>query len=364
MPQLIFSLAQFIYILWPIFILAALIYSFQSTVHARSRKARQIGARLSRLGGRMRRNLLVTWAFLFLVWLATFFAPTDTPALIPEPWNTAVFLGGFGALLALEAARLGFFRSRVLARAELHTTRSLADLMAMDPYAFEGLITEVYRAYGFTVQHVGHSGDHGIDVEVYDPKGEHWIVQCKRYHDSVGESIIRDLYGSMISDRAQRAALVTTAEITPPARLWAQHKPIELVDGPALLDLIAGARERTEGNWFDRLAHALTRLFAPGLALAVAQSDSAPVEQAAPVERAAPVSPAVTQPLPVIAPSNGRAHSHASAHKTGEGAPICPRCHLPMVARPLRPGERADRVLYRCQNYPNCRVVTAVLKVA
>ncbi len=33
--------------------------------------------------------------------------------------------------------------------------------------------------------------------------------------------------------------------------------------------------------------------------------------------------------------------------------PTCPRCQAPMVLHPAHPG----RNLYRCQNYPSCKVV-------
>jgi restriction system protein len=339
----LFTLAQFIFILWPLVILAALIYSLQpGPVRRRSRWSRRIQARLAALGGRIRHNLLVTWTVLVAIWLVALAAPTPAPALIPEPGNTALFLGGYGVILLAEIARLGWFRGRLIARVNLHRARAIADLQAMDPYDFEGLITETYRALGFRVQHVGQSGDHGVDVELYSPEGEHWIVQCKRYRARVGESILRDLYGSMVADQAERAVLVTTAEITPPAREWAQGKPIELVDGPALLDLIASARERTEGAWFDRLAHTLSHLAAPSLAV-----ETGPV---------AALAEEATRPARVIpaVPSPARQNGHIQYLR---GVPICPRCHMPMVARPSRPGDPSGRVLYRCRNYPNCRVV-------
>ena len=52
--------------------------------------------------------------------------------------------------------------------------------------------------------------------------------------------------------------------------------------------------------------------------------------------------PGATRPI--------RIHYHA-------GAPICPNCHIEMVARPPHPGDRPGRALYRCRNYPSCRIV-------
>lgn len=343
MLEVAFTLAQFIFILWPLVILAALIYSLQPTPERRrGRWSRRIQARIAALGERIRRNLLITWTALLVVWLVTLAAPTAAPALIPEPWNTGIFLGGYGVLLLAQITRLGWLRSRVIARVNLHRARAIADLQAMDPYNFEGLITETYRALGFKVEHVGQSGDHGIDIELYSPEGEHWIVQCKRYRARVGEGILRDLYGSMVADQAERAVLVTTAEITPPAREWAQGKPIELVDGPALLELIGNARKRSEGTLLDRLAHGLSHLITPSLAV-----ETGPImalsEQANRSVRIVPV---------VLPPSRQNAPVQYL-----RGVPICPHCHMPMVVQPPRSGSRPERLLYRCRNYPNCRVV-------
>src|SRR5690606_38671209 len=116
---------------------------------------------------------------------------------------------------------------------------------------------------GYKVQHIGHSGDHGVDVELRTKNGEYWVVQCKRYRGSVGESVVRELYGTMVAENADRAVLVTTAKITPPARAWARGKPIDLIDGAALLFLIDRARRMMKNSWFDRLALSLEDFLQP-----------------------------------------------------------------------------------------------------
>jgi restriction system protein len=77
-----------------------------------------------------------------------------------------------------------------------------------------------------------------VDVIVQATNGEKWIVQCKRYSGSVGEPIVRDLFGTMLHEDAQKAYLMTTGSISNQAREWAQRKPIILYEGEDFVTLI------------------------------------------------------------------------------------------------------------------------------
>ena len=85
---------------------------------------------------------------------------------------------------------------------------------------------------------MGGNGDHGVDVLVQTDEGEKWVVQCKRYSGSVGEPVVRDLYGTLLHEEAQRAYLITTGGLTRQAVDWAAGKPIVLYDGEGLVRLI------------------------------------------------------------------------------------------------------------------------------
>ena len=61
--------------------------------------------------------------------------------------------------------------------------------------------------------------------------------RCKRYRGTVGEAVVRDLYGTMMHASATYAYLVTTGAISDEARRWALGKPIQLIDGPQLVEL-------------------------------------------------------------------------------------------------------------------------------
>lgn len=64
------------------------------------------------------------------------------------------------------------------------------------------------------------------------------IIQCKRYSGSVGEPIIRDLYGVITSERANKGILMTTGHFTKSAIAFAEGKQIELIDGEKLDTLL------------------------------------------------------------------------------------------------------------------------------
>jgi hypothetical protein len=51
------------------------------------------------------------------------------------------------------------------------------------------------------VRHTGRSGDHGVDLVVYTPENGNGLCSAS-VESSVGEPIVRDLYGSMFHEAA------------------------------------------------------------------------------------------------------------------------------------------------------------------
>jgi hypothetical protein len=81
------------------------------------------------------------------------------------------------------------------------------------------------------------SGDGGIDLRCHSNKpvvGGTYIVQCKNWKSSVGEPEIRDLYGTVTSERANKGVLITSSYFTKAAWSFAEGKNIELIDGDKL----------------------------------------------------------------------------------------------------------------------------------
>ncbi|MCX4528558.1 MULTISPECIES: restriction endonuclease [unclassified Streptomyces] len=126
------------------------------------------------------------------------------------------------------------------------------DLFAMDPIAFENLVAELFRAMGMEAVTTQRSGDGGVDVEAVDPapiRGGRIVVQVKRYRNTVPPTAVRDLYGTVQDKGANKGVLVTTASFGPGSYTFANGKPLELVPGADLVDLLHqyGLRGRLGG---------------------------------------------------------------------------------------------------------------------
>lgn len=126
-----------------------------------------------------------------------------------------------------------------------HRESVLKTLMALPPEGFERLAQRLLRESGFEkVVVTGKSGDGGIDGQGI-LKINHFVsfqvcFQCKRYKGSVGSNAIRDFRGS-IDGRADKGIIITTGTFTGDAKREASRdgaKPIELVDGEQLVDML------------------------------------------------------------------------------------------------------------------------------
>mgnify|MGYP002731990094 FL=1 len=115
------------------------------------------------------------------------------------------------------------------------------DIDKLSGIEFENVCQVLVEKMGFTTQTTKASGDGGIDLIAYNHQpllSGKYIIQCKRYAGSVGEPIIRDLYGVVMSERANKGILMTTGHFTKSAISFAAGKPLELIDGPALKSLM------------------------------------------------------------------------------------------------------------------------------
>ncbi len=115
------------------------------------------------------------------------------------------------------------------------------DINKLSGGEFENLCKYIFENMGFDVEQTKLSNDGGIDLILtnYQPifSGK-YIIQCKRYSGSVGEPIIRDLYGVVTSERANKGILITTGYFTNRAVAFAEGKQIELIDGVRFNELL------------------------------------------------------------------------------------------------------------------------------
>lgn len=123
------------------------------------------------------------------------------------------------------------------------------NLMELTPTQFEHLVGNLFQKMGLETKVTRSSRDGGVDAVAYDLRpvlGGKVVIQAKRYRHTVGVSAVRDLFGTMDHERANKGILVTTSSYGPDAYNFANGKPIELIDGGKLLYLLdeVGVRAR------------------------------------------------------------------------------------------------------------------------
>lgn len=115
------------------------------------------------------------------------------------------------------------------------------DLYEMDPLEFEELVADLFRAMGMQAVTTERSGDGGVDVDALDPdpiRGGKIVVQVKRYRNTVPPSAVRDLYGTVQDVGANKGVLITTSAFGPGSHAFANGKPLTLIAGTELVDLL------------------------------------------------------------------------------------------------------------------------------
>ncbi|MFB6614561.1 restriction endonuclease [Streptomyces sp. NPDC085524] len=127
------------------------------------------------------------------------------------------------------------------------------DLFEMDPIEFERLVAELFRAMGMEAVTTQRSGDGGVDIEARDPaplRGGRIVVQVKRYRSRLNPDVVRELYGTVQATGANKGVLVTTASFGAGSYEFAEGKPLELVPGVKLVELLHqyGLRGRLGGG--------------------------------------------------------------------------------------------------------------------
>jgi restriction system protein len=110
---------------------------------------------------------------------------------------------------------------------------------------FEFLVRDIFEKEfskdGGEVKITRASRDQGVDAIAFDPdpiRGGKIVIQAKRYTNVVGVSAVRDLYGTLMNEGANRGILVTTSQYGPDSYEFANGKPITLLDGGNLLSLL------------------------------------------------------------------------------------------------------------------------------
>jgi restriction system protein len=206
------------------------------------------------------------------------------------PWVALVFL------LPIPFAASRRRRTRRL----LNQQTGIDSIRTMTWRDFERVVGEAYRRQGYTVQETGGGGaDGGIDL-VLQKDGKH-IVQCKHWKAyRVGVKEVRELLGLVTAEFAERGVLITTGRFTDEAQAFARGKPLRLVDGAQVLELVR-----------------------------------------------------LVQNVPAIA---GISHDFGrTIADVPPAPPQCPKCGGRMVLRTAKRGSDAGSQFWGCSAFPNCR---------
>jgi restriction system protein len=115
---------------------------------------------------------------------------------------------------------------------------SRPNLMDLTPFEFDQLVGNLFAKMGLESKQTRSARDGGVDVVAYDTRpviGGNVVIQAKRYRHTVGVSAVRDLFGTMNHEGANKGILVSTSSYGPDAYDFIRGKPIELIDGGGLL---------------------------------------------------------------------------------------------------------------------------------
>jgi len=125
----------------------------------------------------------------------------------------------------------------------LDTQRDLTSIRALTWREFEELVAEAYRRQGYRVieNHRG-GADGGVDIRLKKDGSLH-LIQCKQWRSAkIGVRVVRELYGVMSAEHALRGVVISSGVFTQEAKNFAAGKPIDLIDGLEVAQLVRGVQ--------------------------------------------------------------------------------------------------------------------------
>jgi restriction system protein len=206
------------------------------------------------------------------------------------------------------------YRSWKMGRLLMNQT-SIETIMRLDWRQFEYLIAEAYRRAGYKVTENLESGaDGGVDV-IIEKDGAVTLIQCKHWkHTSIGVKVVRELYGVVKIEQAQKGIVACSSRFTKEAKVFARKSGIELMGGEEIVRLINSVKKSTRKN-VEREKNS--------------SSSSRP-------------SAADVISLPV------------------NQNPHCPDCGKLMLRRVAKRGKNKGLKFWGCSGYPNCtKIISA-----
>ena len=229
--------------------------------------------------------------------------------------SKATYFGIAVAAIFLLPAAVSY-ATRIRKKRLLDRQQDLESIRDLPWRRFEELVAEAFRRDGFAVIENVHAGaDGGVDIRLRRG-GETYLVQCKNWRRrSIGVATVREMFGVLVAESAREVFVVCSGTFTADAVRFAKGKPIHLVDGDMLMEMVV----RVRGD-DSNAVHA----------------SSAPQE-----------------PLDATA----RGQEPDGPESTHPGAPRCPSCGGNLVVRTARKGKNAGRRFWGCETFPKCHFV-------
>jgi restriction system protein len=132
---------------------------------------------------------------------------------------------------------------RLQRRRLLNSHNSLQSLRGLSWRDFQHLVGDGFRRQAYAVE-VRSTAARAGGIDLVLTNGDRKIlVQC-RHGDrpQIGLDTVQRLHASMYAERATGGLVVTSGAISDEARAFAADKPIALIEGPALLELVLRSR--------------------------------------------------------------------------------------------------------------------------
>lgn len=107
-------------------------------------------------------------------------------------------------------------------------------LQELSGFEFERLLALYFRDQGYKVEETGVGGnDGGVDLVLIDRRGERTAVQAKRYadHNKVPVQTVRELVGAKRNHNCILTLLITTSDLTEPAKKEAEQLHVDFWHG-------------------------------------------------------------------------------------------------------------------------------------
>ena len=126
------------------------------------------------------------------------------------------------------------------------TSDDTIDLLRLSPYEFDLLIDYLMEALGYSHVEPRRRASGSAEYNLYYFRGDESdplsrivvLVEAKRYRGAVGIAAVRETYGMLMDAGANKATIFTTSFFSPAVHRFAQDKPIDLIEGPKLLELL------------------------------------------------------------------------------------------------------------------------------